>query len=129
MKLFFRYFFRTLRFVVGPILLIWEALFTPKAIIRSPEAQKLIDDKTKYLAIYQYPTCPFCIKVRRQIKRLALNIELRDAKSAEEFRLELLNLGGKAQVPCLKITNRQNNQSEWLYESDAINSYLENNFV
>jgi len=129
MKLFFRYFFRTLRFILGPILLIWEAISAPKAIIRTPEAQKLIDEKTKYLAMYQYPTCPFCIKVRRQIKRLALNIELRDARSAEEFRLELLNQGGKAQVPCLKITNPQSNQSEWLYESDAINSYLENNFA
>ena len=129
MKLFFRYFFRTLRFILAPILLIWEKLFSPKAIERTPEEQQRLDEKTKYLAIYQFPACPFCIKVRRQIKRLSLNIELRDAKNNDEFRLELLDQGGKPQVPCLKISNSENDQSQWLYESDAINSYLEKNFV
>jgi len=129
MKFFFRYFFRTIRFILGPLLLLWELIFTPKGVARSPEAQQSIDEKTKYLTLYQYPACPFCIKVRRQIKRLSLNIELRDAKNNEEFRLELLSQGGKSQVPCLRIANSQNDQLEWLYESDIINSYLEKNYI
>ncbi|MFK5891853.1 MAG: glutathione S-transferase N-terminal domain-containing protein [Pseudomonadota bacterium] len=128
MKLFFRYFFRTLRFILGPILILWEIIFSPRGIVRPPEEQSAIDNKTQYLSLYQYPTCPFCIKVRRQIKRLSLNIELRNTRDEGTFRQELLNQGGKTQVPCLKITNPLNEQSEWLYESDTINSYLDKNF-
>jgi len=129
MKLFFRYFFRIIRIIAGPIMLLWEVISSPKGIERSQDEQKLVNDKTNYLALYQYPTCPFCIKVRREIKRLSLNIELRDAKNDDEFQLELLAQGGKAQVPCLKISNSQNDEVEWMYESDAINSYLQSNFA
>jgi glutaredoxin len=129
MKYFFRYFFRTLRFILGPFLILWEIVFSPKGIERQPEEQAIIDDKTKYLALYQFPTCPFCIKVRRQIKRLSLNIEIRDAKDDGPFREELLTQGGQTQVPCLKITDPETDQVQWLYESDAINAYLESNFA
>ena len=128
MKLFFRYFFRTLRVILGPFLLLWEIISSPKGIERSIEEQQKIDEKTKLLVYYHYPTCPFCIKVRRIIKKLSLNIEEKNAQHEGETRSELISQGGKAQVPCLRITHTQTEQVEWLYESDAIISYLENNF-
>ncbi len=126
MKLFFRYFFRTLRVILGPFLLLWELIFSPKGIERTAEDQNEVDKKTKLLTLYQYPTCPFCIKVRRIIKKQSLNIEVKNAQHEGDDRNELVSQGGKAQVPCLKIIHSKTDQVEWLYESDAIISYLEN---
>ncbi|MFK5984150.1 MAG: glutathione S-transferase N-terminal domain-containing protein [Pseudomonadota bacterium] len=128
MKLFFRYFFRTLRVILGPFLLIWEKLSAPKGIERSAEEQKIVDKKTQLLTLYQYPSCPFCIKVRRHIKRLSLNIKMLNAQHDGEERSELLAQGGKTQVPCLRIKHSDKAPIEWLYESDAIISYLDKHF-
>jgi glutaredoxin len=126
MKLFFRYFFRTLRVILGPFLLLWELIFSPKGIERTSEDQKQVNNKTKFLTLYQYPTCPFCIKVRRIIKKQSLTIEVRNAQQEGNDRNELISQGGKAQVPCLKIIHAETKQVEWLYESDAIITYLKN---
>ncbi|MGD8407713.1 MAG: glutaredoxin domain-containing protein, partial [Thiohalophilus sp.] len=81
MKWLIRYFFRTVRLIMGPFMLLYEVLTTPRGIQRAPEQQEAIDMQTRQLALYQFRTCPFCIKVRRTIKRLSLNIELRDARN------------------------------------------------
>lgn len=127
MRLIIRYFFRLIRIILGPILLFWNAITSPKSITRSAEAQEALDKKTKQLALYQYATCPFCIKVRRTIKRLSLNIELRDTQRNETFRKELLKGGGEIKVPCLKI-NGENGETTWMYESDDIVRYLEKEY-
>ena len=72
--------------------------------------------------LYQFKACPFCVKVRRAIKREGLNIETRDAKNNEQYRQELLEQGGKVKVPCLRI--EKNGQVQWLYESNDIIAYL-----
>jgi len=84
MKWMMRYFFRGLRIVLIPFVLIWEAVTTPKGIVRAPSEQQRIDEQTRGMALYQFKTCPFCIKVRREIRRLSLNIELRDARHDEK---------------------------------------------
>jgi glutaredoxin len=122
-----RIFFRTLRFVLIPFVLLWEVVTTPKGITRAPAEQQRIDEQTRSLALYQFKTCPFCIKVRREIRRLSLNIELRDAQHDEQHRAALLQGGGSLQVPCLKITDAQGN-SQWMYESGEINAYLHKRF-
>lgn len=127
MKCFFRIFFKTLRIVLGPFVLLWEKLTTPKGVIRPAQAQQQVDQQCRSLALYQFKTCPFCIKVRREIKRLSLNIELRDAQFEAENRTALLQGGGKAQTPCLRITDEQGN-SQWMYESSAIIQYLHKRF-
>lgn len=127
MKYFFRIFFRTLRTVLGPVVLLWEKLTTPKGIGRPAQAQQQVDQQCRSLALYQFKTCPFCIKVRREIKRLSLNIELRDAQNNEQNRAALLQGGGKAQTPCLRITDEQGN-SQWLYESADIIQYMHTRF-
>ena len=71
--------------------------------------------------------CPFCVKVRREIKRLGLNIPRTDVKKQANDMAELINEGGKFQVPCLRIDHAQN--TTWLYESDEIIKYLRESFL
>lgn len=128
MKIFFRLFFKTLRLIIGPLLLIGDWLTTPRGIQRPADEQAQIDEKTQNLALYQFKTCPFCIKARRAIKRLSLNIETRDAQKNPLHRSELETGGGQIKVPCLKITD-DNGNTTWLYESDAIIQYLNESYA
>jgi glutaredoxin len=121
-------FFRTLRLVIGPLMLLWEAVTTPKGIVRQPDKQKQVDQQCRSLALYQFKTCPFCIKVRREIRRLSLDIELRDAKNDPKNREALLQGGGAVKVPCLRITDERGN-SRWMYESADIIQYLNERFT
>ncbi|WP_322407420.1 glutathione S-transferase N-terminal domain-containing protein [Idiomarina sp. PL1-037] len=127
MRIIIRYFFRTLRLILTPIVLLIEKLTTPKGLSRSDEAQQQVDEACKSLALYQFAACPFCVKVRKEIARLNLNIELRDAKNNEQHRQELLDGGGRVKVPCLRI--EQNDKVQWMYESDDINKYLQQRFA
>jgi len=127
MKFLIRLFFRTLRLILGPFLLFGNWLTQPKSIVRPAAEQHAIDARTGRLALYHFPTCPFCLKSRRIMKRLALNIELRDAKNDAPHRAALIAGGGKPQVPCLLITD-DTGQQTWLYESDAINAYFNREF-
>lgn len=127
MRILIRYFFRGLRLVLAPVMLISEKLSTPKSVERTPEEQAEVDQACKSLALYQFRTCPFCIKVRKEIARLGLKIETRDAQLDPEHKKALQEGGGKVKVPCLKITH-EDGRHEWLYESDAINSLLHKRF-
>ncbi len=128
MRLFFKYFFKTAQFIIGPVMLLWDKLTTPKGITRSPEEQQQTDVSTGKLVLYQFRMCPFCIKARRAIKRLSLNIETRDALREESSRQELLAGGGEVKVPCLRVTDDQGNTS-WMYESSDIIAYLQGRFA
>jgi glutaredoxin len=127
MKPLIRLFFKTLRLLLTPFVLAWYWLTRPKGIVRPATEQQAIDARTQKLALYHYPTCPFCLKTRRMIRRLSLKIELRDAQNDEAHRAALIAGGGKPQVPCLLITDAQGKQT-WLYESDAINAYFNREF-
>jgi glutaredoxin len=127
MKLVVRLFFRTLRAILGPFLLLGDRLTRPKGIVRPEHAQQAVDARTRALALYHFPTCPFCLKTRRTVRRLSLDIELRDARNDDAHRAALVAGGGKPQVPCLQITDA-GGQLSWLYESDAINAYLDREF-
>jgi len=127
MKPLIRLFFKTLRLLLTPFVLAWYWLTRPKGIVRPATKQQAIDARTQKLALYHYPTCPFCLKTRRVIRRLSLKIELRDALNDEAHRAALIAGGGKPQVPCLLITDAQGKQT-WLYESDAINAYFNREF-
>ena len=124
MKWFIRSFFKIIRAVVGPLLLIGDKLTTPRGIDRPATEQQALDNITGNLALYQFKTCPFYIKVRRHIKRLSLKIELRDARHNQGYRDELESGGGRIKVPCLRIAE-QGSEPRWLYESDQIIKYLD----
>ena len=113
-----------IRWVLGRIILLLNFIFSPKSPKRTASVQSEIDAQTQTLSLYQLPACPFCVKVRRDIKRNGLNIEVRNINGKNNFREELINEGGKPKVPCLKIADG-NGKFEWLYESNDIISYLQ----
>lgn len=127
MKYIIRTFFKTLRALLGPLLLAWEQLSRPRGLVRTPSLQASVDEQCHSLALYQYKTCPFCMKVRQEMRRLSLAIAKCDAQHNLSNREELLKGGGKVKVPCLKITD-QAGQTKWIYESEAIIAYLKARF-
>lgn len=127
MKPLIRLFFRTLRLILAPFMLLGYWLTRPKGVQRPADAQAAVDARTRKLALYHYPTCPFCLKTRRTMQRLSLDIDLRNAQHDETHRAALIAGGGKPQVPCLLIADDQGTQT-WMYESDAINAWLTREF-
>ncbi len=127
MKTAVRLFFRTLRIALGPFMLLWERLSRPRAVARLAQAQALVDAQCRDLALYEFRTCPFCIRVRQEMHRLALPIERRDAQHPGTRRDELVAGGGRAMVPCLRIA-AAGGTVDWLYESGAIVAYLRERF-
>jgi len=53
---------------------------------------------------------------------LNVQVEQRDILQNSAYRSELINGGGKPQVPCLRI--EEDGQVSWLYESKDIIRYL-----
>jgi glutathione S-transferase len=99
-------------------MLLNEQMNKPKGVLRAADDQTRVDAECRQLALYQFNTCPFSIKVRQELRRLSLKVELRDAQHSTEHRQALLTQGGSSKVPCLKITN-----------SDAIIAYLQQRFA
>ncbi len=117
-----------IRWVLGRLILLIDLLTSPKGVIRSPEQQQIIEKETSQLSLYQFYACPFCVKVRRTMKRYSLNIKTRDAKADAEHRDQLLSQGGEIKVPCLRIEDGEGGV-RWLYESKEIINYLEQRFA
>jgi len=116
-----------IRWPLGQLILLVDFLTSPQGPQRAPYEQAKIDQATRGMALYQFKACPFCVKTRRAMKRLGLNIELRDARHDQEWRRQLLTKGGRLQVPCLHIPGAPG-EAQWLYESSDIISYLEQRF-
>lgn len=124
MKWFIRLFFKTLRLLLAPFMIAWEWLTTPKGVVRSTAAQAELDALTANWTLYEFRTCPFCIKVRRTVARHSLKIARRNAQHDLVSRQELLEGGGQIKVPCLRMIAVDGSE-QWLYESDAINAHLD----
>jgi glutaredoxin len=122
------YIFKPIRWLLGQIIILVDWLTRPKPMQRTLDEQKDVDVQTKNLVLYQFKQCPFCVKTRRTMRRLALDIEKRDARNDPKWNQELINDGGKYQVPCLKITT-DDGSIEWMYESTVINRYLSERFA
>lgn len=128
MKTIIRTFFKLVRIILGPVMLLKEKLTRPQGIVRTPTAQTLVDAECRDLALYQYKTCPFCMKVRHEMARLSLNIKRIDAQPPGVDRDALTHEGGQTKVPCLKITDTAG-KSQWLYDSNKIIGYLQGRFA
>jgi glutathione S-transferase len=108
-------------------MLLWAKFGMPKGVVRPVSMQKNIDAECAKLTLYHFSSCPFCIKVRHEMARLSLPIQLREAQHNVKQREELLLGGGKVQTPCLQISDQQGN-IQWLYESSEIIKYLQQRF-
>jgi len=114
-----------IRWPIGQLILLINFIFSPKSPKRAVTEQSKLDEKTVGLSLYQLPSCPFCVKVRRSIKREGLKIELRTISGKNDYREELIREGGKRTVPCLRI-EKADGQVEWLYESSDVVAHLQN---
>ena len=119
--------FRIIRWPLGQIVILADWLTRPKMPEFSPEQRQELDEATSNMALYQFNQCPFCVKTRRTVRRLGLNIETRDARNDPRWNQELINEGGKYQAPCLRLVKEDGSQ-EWIYESNNIIDYLEKRF-
>jgi len=111
-----------IRNVLGELIVFFDWLFQPAQLKRSGDSQAQLDERCQSLAVYEFRRCPFCVKVRRHMRRLNLSVERRDIKINPEYRSELMAGGGSPMVPCLRIESKDG--VEWLYESTDINAYL-----
>jgi len=118
---------KLIRWFLGRVILALDFLTRPKPIKRTSESQKKIDEKSSQFSLYQFQACPFCVKVRRYMRRHRLNIELRDAKRSGMHKDELIQHGKRHKVPCLRIANKEGGD-EWLYGSSTIIDYLQREF-
>ena len=114
--------FKLIRWPLGQLILLVDLLTRPRRPQRTPAQQAAVDQAVQGYALYQFRTCPFCVKTRRAMRRLGTDIELRDAQHDPSVRAELLEQGGKVQVPCLRIPGSDGDR--WLYESDDIIAHL-----
>ena len=119
---------KLIRWYLGKIILFLDWLFTPQSMSRSPEAQAKADELAKSFELYQLNACPFCVKVRREMKRLGIEITLKDIGNDPHAHRELMNGGKLDQAPCLRIMKPEGN-SEWLYESSDIVEFLRKHFA
>lgn len=112
---------------VGGLMAFVSFITTPSKVKRSSEEQAQVDASVQEMSLYQYFACPFCIKVRRHIRRLNLPMAYRDAQvRGGEHRNTLAQEGGAVKVPCLRIEEK--GKTIWLYESNDIIAYLNKRF-
>ena len=116
-----------IRVLLGSIIAFISLLTRGRPLKRSDDEQKNVVKELNNLSIYQFQLCPFCIKTRRNLYRLNLPIKYFDAMNDSHSRQELLEQGGKVQVPCLRISNDE--EITWLYESTEIINYLNARFA
>lgn len=119
---------KIIHFILGRIILLIDFITSPKGIQRTVAQQAKVESETQYLTLYQYKACPFCVKVRRTMKRLSLPIELKDPKRSIDATQQLIAGAGKLKVPCLKIMN-EDGKAQWMFESKDIIQYLEQRFA
>lgn len=74
------------------------------------------------LTLYHFQISPFSFRVRKAIHDLGLDIPSKDVLNSETDHQDLVRLGGKDQVPCLRI--QKDGKDVWMYESKDIVRYL-----
>lgn len=72
--------------------------------------------------LYVGTVCRFCKKVENFMEENNINIPLVNINEDKKAMLELMEKGGKRQVPCLY------HDGEYLYESDDIIAFLKENY-
>lgn len=117
-----RHSMQIIRFLLGRLILFLDWITSPHPIKITSTELEVIQDKVKDMTIYEFRACPFCVRVRRFMKKNNISINTKDARRNKAFAQELIDGGGKLQVPCLRIGN--SSSPEWLYESKDIILYL-----
>lgn len=97
------------------------------SVQRQDADQERVDALTAGLALYEMPACPYCCMVRRRIRKLKLNIPVRDVYADDDAYNALVSATQRSQVPCLYIAE-PGMEPRWLFESKDIMDWLEQRF-
>lgn len=79
---------------------------------------------TYMLTLYYKETCPFCQRVMQMAENLGVEFDLKDIEE-EAFAAELIEKGGKSQVPFLVDAEKDVS----MYESADIIDYIRDNYA
>jgi glutaredoxin len=109
------------------LILLADALLGREPIRRTAEEQARVDRGTAALRLYHFAACPYCRKVRRDVRLMGLKIEMADIKRDPAAKAALVAGGGKKRVPALRI--EEPSGVRWLYESRDISRYLRERFA
>ncbi len=78
-------------------------------------------EKISSIILYIKPTCPYCQKVLSVLQQLGKEVEIRDISRDEQSKSELIQIGGKKQVPCIVIDGKAKYESvdiiQWLIQN------------
>ena len=113
---------KVIRWILGSLIILLDFIFSPKPILRDKTSQDLVNTITNRYKLYQYYACPFCVKVRRFLRKKSIYIEFIDAKD-EFHKKDLIQNGGILKVPCLRVETKKN-QVKWIYESNEIINFI-----
>lgn len=117
---------KLIRNILGLFIVIIDFLTRSGKLKRSAQQQAQVEADLADMSLYQFFSCPFCIKTRRALHKLNLPMQTRNASVGSKFREELLTGGGAVKVPCLRI--EQDGKTQWMYESSEIIGFLEQRF-
>ena len=76
------------------------------------------------LTLYVKSSCPFCIRVKNHLNTAEIEYTEKDINESDEYRDELLDQGGKQQVPFLVDSEA----GVSMYESADIVEYVLNKY-
>jgi len=76
------------------------------------------------LTLYYKPSCPYCQRVLGEAENMGVQFNLKDISADQTLAEELIEKGGKRQVPYLVDEER----SVSMYESGDIVKYLEEHY-
>ncbi|MGE0266924.1 MAG: glutaredoxin family protein [Candidatus Omnitrophota bacterium] len=74
------------------------------------------------LTLYYQNSCPYCRKVLNFMDADNIHLTMKNVHEKIEHRQELINKGGKSQVPALEIDGKI------MYESNDIIEWLKKNY-
>jgi glutaredoxin len=92
-----------------------------------PRGGSMSAAETKGLALYLTAFCPYCVRVRRALDQLGLDVALRDIADDPGAYRELVDATGRQTVPVLRIEESDGGVS-WLAESEDIIQYFRERF-
>lgn len=75
-----------------------------------------------HLTLYYKPACPYCQKVLNFMDQSGISVPMKNRDEKPQIRRELIDIGGKPQVPCLIIDGKA------LYESEDIIQWFRQNW-
>ena len=98
----------------------WSTYYADHFVERYAPA---VDPDADKLALYHFPSCPFCARARSEIERLGVDVELRDIQEERKHRDDLAAARGRTTVPVLRITSPDGTE-RWMPESRDIIRWL-----